>query len=219
MTASRSPSPEITEISQSDPSAPPLIPDTTFIASKTDPRSLARARSRSLSVSLAQEREREEHDRSVGIGPNKKRLLNREVSMSRGFKPRTKTTSKIFEAASDTQQQPEVPGGLKAELKTETVLVEDTPQKPRASGGRTHSQSQFDTATASSSSTNLFGVRQSTQSLFGSRVSETDDDDEWMVDSSPAVRLLHPGGCQGDNDSDDEYEAVTFHTPSKKPRR
>lgn len=215
MTASRSPSPEPTEVSEVDPPAPPLAPEPTLVTSTVDSRSLARARSRSLSVSLAQDRER-----SLSLGPNKKRLLNREVSMSRGFKPRTKTTSKVFEAVSGAQQITVPPGGLKSD-KTEIILAEDTPQKPRVGGrnamSQSQSQSRFDIA-ASSSSTNLFGGRQSTPRLFGSRIEETDDDDEWMVDSSPDVLLLHPGG-KGVGDSDDEYEAVTFHTPSKRPRR
>ncbi|KAJ6594240.1 hypothetical protein B0H19DRAFT_54933 [Mycena capillaripes] len=52
----------------------------------------ARSRSRSLSVTLAEEREREQREGSVGA---KRRVLNREVSMKRAFKPRERDTSEI----------------------------------------------------------------------------------------------------------------------------
>lgn len=208
VTASRSPSPELLD-PQPDTRKPSPGPSTSVPTSKSDSRSLTRARSRSLSVSLAQERE--ERERSASIGPGKKRLLNREVSMSRAFKPRPKGVSKTVEPAPDPQAKTN--GKLKLE-KTEVILVEDTPQKPRVTS-RKGSQPQFDVGP---SSTNLFGVRQSTQSLFSNCTNETDDDDAWMLDSSPDVLLLHPGRKSGGG-SDDEYEAVTFHTPSKKPRR
>lgn len=201
-TASRSPSPERNE-PQVDSRGPSPAPSTSLVAPKRDTQSLSRARSRSLSVSLAQERE--ERERSVGVGPGKKRLLNREVSMSRAFKPRPKPTFKTAETALESQIQP---GGEAQAEKTEVVLVEDTPQKPRVANKKT-SESQ---------PTNLFGVRQSTQSLFGSHIDETDDDDAWMLDSSPDVLLLQPGR-KVYGSSDDEYEAVVHHTPSKKQRR
>ncbi|KAF9443997.1 hypothetical protein P691DRAFT_678453 [Macrolepiota fuliginosa MF-IS2] len=204
-TASRSPSPEVKDI-QIESRGPSPTPPAPLGLSKSDSRSLARARSRSLSVSLAQERE--ERERSVGVGPSKKRLLNREVSMSRAFKPRPKAASR----AADSESQHSAGSKLKPE-KTEIILVEDTPQKPRIAN-RKGSQSQFDVNPSSSS---LFGVRQSNQSLFSSTINETDDDDAWMLDSSPDVLLLHPGRKAGDGS--DEYEAVTFQTPSKKPRR
>ncbi|KAJ7237273.1 hypothetical protein B0H12DRAFT_108853 [Mycena haematopus] len=51
----------------------------------------ARSRSRSLSVTLAEEKERE---REGSMGP-KRRVLNREVSMKRAFKPRERDTAEI----------------------------------------------------------------------------------------------------------------------------
>lgn len=206
VTASPSPSPEPQQV-ESQTSL--LVPSADSIPSKTSSRSLARARSRSLSLSLAQERE--ERERSVSIGPGKKRVLNREVSMSRAFKPKPRPVLKAAEASSDSQSSG---NGKSQSEKVEVILVEETPQKPRAAN-RNASQSK---ATATSSSNNVFGTRQSTQGLFGTWIDETDDDDVWMLDSSPDVLLLQPDR-KAEGDSDDEYEAVTFHTPSKKPRR
>ncbi|KAJ3564878.1 hypothetical protein NP233_g8001 [Leucocoprinus birnbaumii] len=205
LTASRSPSPE-PQPAESQTSI--QAPSTNSISAKASSRSLARARSRSLSMSLAQERE--ERERSVGIGPGKKRALNREVSMSRAFKPRPKAAPKITEA--DPNSQSNVDSKSQSE-KGEVVLVEETPQKPRAIN-RKASQPQFNNT---ASSNNIFGARQNSQSLFGTRIEETDDDDAWMLDSSPDVLLLQPGR-KAEGGSDDEYEAVTY-TPSKKPRR
>ncbi|EKM81190.1 hypothetical protein AGABI1DRAFT_105979, partial [Agaricus bisporus var. burnettii JB137-S8] len=203
-TASRSPSPEqdkpqVDQMETSEGTSALLPPN-------HDSRSLSRARSRSLSMSLAQEKE--ERERSVGVGPGKKRLLNREVSMSRAFKPRPKTSSKLSEAPQESQARAN-------EDDSEIILVEDTPQKPRVAHNKQIAQFQD---AASSSSSNLFGTeRTNPRGIFGSQEDETDDDDAWMLDSSPDVLLLRPG--RRDRGSDDEYEAVTFHTPSKKPRR
>jgi hypothetical protein len=158
-------------------------------------------------MSLAQEREQRE--RSVSLVPGKKRSLNREVSMTRGFKPKPRMAPKPTEAILDSQ--PNVNGKPQHE-KAEVILVEETPQKPRVVLRNT-SQSQLNCT-----SSNAFVTRQDTQSLFGSRITETDDDDAWMLDSSPDVLLLQPGPGAG-GDSDDEFESVAFHTPSKRPRR
>ncbi|KAF8211103.1 hypothetical protein K438DRAFT_1710548 [Mycena galopus ATCC 62051] len=64
-------------------------PSTTGVRKTLEPP--ARSRSRSLSVTLAEERERE-REGSVGA---KKRVLNREVSMKRAFKPRERDTSEL----------------------------------------------------------------------------------------------------------------------------
>ena len=199
-TTSRSSSPELPVV----PSLPMSSSD--LVTSTASSRSLSRVRSRSLSASLAQEREARE--RSVSIGPGKKRALNREVSMLRTFKPRPKP--KTSKTTSDLQFNAH---GKPQTGKAEIILVEDTPQRPRAVG-RKASQSNCD----STSSNDVFGTRQSNQYLFGTRTDKTDDDDAWMLDSSPDVFLLQPGRKAGGN-SDDEYETVTFQTPSRRPRR
>ena len=186
----------------------PSLPISTsdLVSSTASSRSLSRVRSCSLSVSLAQERE--ERERSVSIGPGKKRALNREVSMSRTFKPKPKP--KISKTTSDLQSN----GYGKLQTgKTEIILVEDTPQKPRVVG-RKASLSNCDPT----SSNDVFSTRQSNQGLFGTRTDKTDDDDAWMLDSSPDVFLLQPGRKAGGN-SDDKYETVIFQTPSRRPRR
>lgn len=199
-TTSRSSSPELLVV----PSL--LISTSDLVSSTASSRSLSRVRSRSLSVSLAQERE--ERERSVSIGPGKKRALNREVSMSRTFKPKPKP--KISKTTSDLQSN----GYGKLQTgKTEIILVEDTPQKPRVVG-RKASLSNCDPT----SSNDVFSTRQSNQGLFGTRTDKTDDDDAWMLDSSPDVFLLQPGRKAGGN-SDDKYETVIFQTPSRRPRR
>lgn len=210
VTASRSPSPE-----QDPPQLDHLetsLGSSTLLPPNHDPRPLSRARSRSLSVSLAQEKE--ERERSVGVGPSKRRLLNREVSMSRAFKPKPRTTSKLPEVTQESQTRGDEES--KTENNSEVILVEDTPQKPRIAYNKREIQPQSDAT--SSSSSNLFGSERSNPpGIFGRQKDETDDDDAWMLDSSPDVLLLRPG--RRARGSDDEYEAVTFHTPSKKPRR
>ena len=203
-TASRSSSPELLG------DASLQISSSNLTSSMASSRSLNRVRSRSLSISLAQERE--ERERSVSIGPGKKRALNREVSMSRAFKPKPKP--KAFKAVETTSNFQLNGNGKPQAGSVEIILVEDTPQKPRAVS-RKASQSHCDPMSASNS---ISSTRQSNQGLFGIRTDKTDDDDAWMLDSSPDVFLLQPGR-KVDGNLDDEYEAVTFQTPSRRPRR
>ncbi|KAF5334244.1 hypothetical protein D9758_017097 [Tetrapyrgos nigripes] len=109
-------------------------------------RPLERSRSRSLSVTLAEEEHQKaveakerQHQRadSVGIGGVKKRVLSREVSMTRVFKPkaRSQTTMVTVEKT------------VKPVVKTEpkdlvVTLVEATLEKPRIVPGRTLNLSQ-----------------------------------------------------------------------------
>ncbi|KAG5634332.1 hypothetical protein H0H81_002369 [Sphagnurus paluster] len=91
--SSRATSPDIPKQKQKRDSSSTTISKT----SKTRPLTRDRDRSRSLSVSLAQERLRLDRERSVtstgmGTGTSKKRMLNREVSMSRAFKPKPRPT-------------------------------------------------------------------------------------------------------------------------------
>jgi hypothetical protein len=209
-TASRSPSPELDppQLDNLETSLGPSVP----MLPNPEPRPLSRARSRSLSISLAQEKE--ERERSVGVGPVKKRLLNREVSMSRAFKPKPRTTSKLAEVIQESQTRGYEES--RTENDSEVILVEDTPQKPRITHNTKAIWSQ--SGATSSSSSNLFGINRSNPpGIFGNQKDETDDDEAWMLDSSPDVLLLRPG--RQAHGSDDEYEAITFQTPSKKPRR
>ncbi|KAF5371338.1 hypothetical protein D9758_004084 [Tetrapyrgos nigripes] len=113
-------------------------------------RPLERSRSRSLSVTLAEEehqkaveakeRQRQRAD-SVGIGGVKKRVLSREVSMTRVFKPKARSQTTMV--AVEKTVKPVV----KTEPKDLVVtLVEATPEKPRIVPGRTLSRSQLQQA-------------------------------------------------------------------------
>ncbi|KAF8649389.1 hypothetical protein AX16_005830 [Volvariella volvacea WC 439] len=72
---------------------------TTRTKGDSSARALARERSRSLSVSLAQEEEARKRAGSAGVS-NKKRVLNKEISMSRVFKPKPKTKSNPIDPGS-----------------------------------------------------------------------------------------------------------------------
>ncbi|KAJ7618982.1 hypothetical protein DFH06DRAFT_1362186 [Mycena polygramma] len=93
-----------------------------------------RSRSRSLSVTLAEEREREQREGSVGT---KRRVLNREVSMKRAFKPRERDTSesdrKEKEKAEEKQRAEEARLAAieQKERSLGVTLVAATPVKSR----------------------------------------------------------------------------------------
>ncbi|KAF9556485.1 hypothetical protein CPC08DRAFT_669781 [Agrocybe pediades] len=115
-----------------------LLPSPTHSTTTTH---LVRSRSRSLSVSLAQEKE--ERTRAANALPTKKRaVVNREVSMSRVFKPKPKPSSSNLFGQSQSQdgsllpktakhKEPVAPPPKKAKLDLGVTLVEETPEKPR----------------------------------------------------------------------------------------
>jgi hypothetical protein len=93
-----------------------------------------RSRSRSLSVTLAEEKEREQREGSVGA---KRKVLNREISMKRVFKPRERDTSEIDrkEKEKAEEQQRAEEARLKAIKQQErslgVTLVAATPVKSK----------------------------------------------------------------------------------------
>ncbi|KAJ6568379.1 hypothetical protein DFH09DRAFT_433930 [Mycena vulgaris] len=107
----------------------------------------ARSRSRSLSITLAQEREREQRrEGSVGA---KRKVLNREVSMKRAFKPRERDPQAIEAERKEKERAEEKQKAEDARLaairekekeRQGTTLVAATPVKsqvrPRANTGR-----------------------------------------------------------------------------------
>ncbi|KAJ7114114.1 hypothetical protein C8R44DRAFT_231200 [Mycena epipterygia] len=103
----------------------------------------ARSRSRSLSVTLAQEREREQQrEGSVGA---KRKVLNREVSMKRAFKPRDRdaksveTERKEKERAEEQQRAEDARQAAireKQERSQGVTLVAATPVKSKVRSGR-----------------------------------------------------------------------------------
>ncbi|KAJ7708973.1 hypothetical protein B0H17DRAFT_1124754 [Mycena rosella] len=107
----------------------------------------ARSRSRSLSVSLAQERELEQQ--REGSAGAKRRVLNREVSMKRAFKPRERDPQAVEaerrekERAEEKQRAEDARGAAAREEERRrqgVMLVAATPVKskvrPRANAGR-----------------------------------------------------------------------------------
>ncbi|KAJ6485558.1 hypothetical protein C8R45DRAFT_997003 [Mycena sanguinolenta] len=103
---------------------------------KTTLEQPARSRSRSLSVTLAEERERE-REGSVGA---RRRVLNREVSMKRAFKPRERDNKaeiererkeKEIERMEKEKEKAEEAAMLEKERSLGVTLVDATPVKSR----------------------------------------------------------------------------------------
>jgi len=212
--SSRATSPDIPKHTKSSTRQPSPAPSAVSSTTGSKARTLERTRSRSLSLSLAQERERE-RERSVGLGATKKRVLNREVSMSRVFKPKpklpeVKVTSKRKRPDNDTPAPKVKDVGV--------TLVVDTPVKPRT-GINTKSVLQ---------TTN--GVRR-TVGMTGSHSLPSfghvgqdgdDDDDEWDLQSSPNILLLggkgDTGGLGLSDGEDDQWGVSDTPSKSKRPR-
>jgi hypothetical protein len=179
-------------------------------------RPLERNRSRSLSVSLAQERERE-RERSVGLGAAKKRVLNREISMSRVFKPKAKVPE-----AKVTSKRKRPEGDISDTLpkvKDEGVtLVVDTPVKPKT-GIKTTSASVSHSKTENRN----IGMTLSLPSLGGVVQHGDDNDDEWCLSNPPDIMLLvgksgtSKRGGLGSSDGEDDLWSMG-DTPSKRKR-
>lgn len=160
-------------------------PAMTTISSAQD-RSLSRARSRSLSIALVQERAE-----SMGA-ISKKRVLNREVSMSRVFKPKPRPKEGL-KRESSTLKLPVV----KKEKDEGTLLVEATPVKPKPRPA-------------------IFQRPKPLPAQFmsqGMEEGEEDEDEEeiWnLPSSSPDILLL-----RGESPEDDGFD-LTPPTPTKK---
>ncbi|KAF5372305.1 hypothetical protein D9615_009315 [Tricholomella constricta] len=196
-------------------------------------------RSRSLSVSLAQERERE-RERSVTTLVPKKRVLNREVSMSRAFKPNSKARPSQEEEEAEEGENVSKAGarrkggqrmrGAKKEPTTTTkdegvLLVEATPTRPKFA----RSQSSFlvneiADGTGTRSRTRSFSF----QASLGTKDDDTDDDidnggdedeDEWRLpgSSSPGVLPLKRGRHRHVGDAQAAGVLVDC-TPTKRSR-
>ena len=182
---------------------------------------MERTRSRSLSVSLAQERERE-RERSVGLGAAKKRVLNREVSMSRVFKPKPKVPKAPEAKVTGKRKRPEDDNPT-LKVKDEGVtLVVDTTVKPRA-GVKTKPALHLQTMRGSQ---RTVGTTGSFSLLPIGRViqDDADSEEEWHLRSSPDILLLGGkddtdgrGSSEGLGLSDGEDDPSSV-TPSKSKR-
>ncbi|KAF8273571.1 hypothetical protein EI94DRAFT_1156510 [Lactarius quietus] len=116
------------------PNSPPLPDSDSRVPSKSTTRNFIPSRSRSLSASLEQEADMRRAE------PRTRKVLQREVSMSKVFKgPRrnaapakveaeTSTTTTTIAAASTSSSA----AATQAQAKRPIVLVEGTPQKPKA---------------------------------------------------------------------------------------
>ncbi|KAF7430645.1 hypothetical protein PC9H_006354 [Pleurotus ostreatus] len=209
-TSTRSSSPdrdvEVTAPSRASSRAGSVIPEGDGQERASSSRTLSRARSRSLSVSLAQE----EKARAASVGFVKKRVLNREVSMSRAFKPKPKETAKPAESTKAKSMAPWVNKKLTEDKGV--TLVEETPEKPRAMIRSTSKARPFALSTVAK------------HALPDSSKSFDDDDEEeiWeLPNSSPDVLLLRPIEEEQDLDSYSLKSKRVFvpDTPSKRPRR
>ena len=210
---SRYPSPALSTTSSSR---------TTITKSKSDTRALIRSRSRSLSISLAQEKERE---RAASAAPPKKRVLNREISMSRAFKPKPKDKDKAT-TTSERGPKPETVAPVKPRVNDLGVtLVEETPVKPRLTLSKTMSLDQASLGISPIKDLKGTFTNFEKDGSFLARSSQLgildEDEEEWIMDSSPDILLLNPKQSIGSSfglDSDGEVEEAQA-TPSKPSRK
>ncbi|KAI0946437.1 hypothetical protein AcW1_009900 [Taiwanofungus camphoratus] len=188
-------------------------------ASHTQPpgskQAQARSRSRSLSVSLEEERAR---SRSLSVGPAnlRKRILSREVSMTKGFKAKAKAKEQAKAAAGKARTTRVVPAADREKLAAAekarardsakgVTLVAATPTKPKAQKSRT---AQFSIAALGSQARTtqpLPAFAWQPQSSLSDILEGDFDDDEWTLPSSPDVLLL---GSQDQDDDVDSEEDV-----------
>lgn len=211
--SSRATSPDVQQPGRR-PSARRPSPALSTTSSKS--RTLVRSRSRSLSVSLAQERM--ERERSITAGPPKKRVLNREISMSRAFKPKTHPSQDEDSKAKAESKKRTV---LQAEATKKTIkdegvlLVEATPTKPKLA--RSSSSFSFNASKIAAEGTGPRTQSFLIQSPLGTMDMEDDDDEEWRIpgSSSPDILLLGPGRSDHDAQVDD---ILVDSTPTKRSR-
>jgi len=162
--------------------------------------------------------------------------------MSRVFKPKAKGRADAGKPA-----KIEAPPVSKAKSKRTVgvTLVEETPMKPKAK--QKAGSLRFGQAQGSLTRTFSFGVKDITVNPRSNPAQDDDNDEEWMMDSSPDIVLLNPqaaasrssrsrsgsiGSAAGqdssivkpkgdvDDDSDDELGAMAVDlTPSRPSRR
>lgn len=172
-------------------------------------------------MSLAQEKERE---RAASAAPPKKRVLNREISMSRAFKPRPKDKDR----ATTSERGPKLETVAPVKPRTKDLgvtLVEETPVKPRLTLSKTMSFDQV--SLGISPIKDLKGTFKNIDKdgSFLARSSQLgildEDEEEWMVDGSPDILLLNPKQSVASSfglDSDGEVQEAQA-TPSKPSRK
>jgi hypothetical protein len=163
--------------------SPSPSPNVTRNRNKSLSDNTLRPRSRSLSVSLAEDAQ------ARRAGTNKaKKALNREVSMSRVFKPKTKTKSNINgkgNEGDETNRSHSVgqyPRKGHKRRDEGVTLVEATPVK-----GSSKARSAPLPVTTSR------GVKSIGGGLFSKSIDEEEDEEIWDIPSSPDILLLEAG--------------------------
>lgn len=165
-------------------------------------RSQGLSRTNSLSVSLQEERVRE-RSKSLSVGPGsmRRRAVTREVSMTTGFKGKTKPAAST-RREKERRVGAEQPKHTTQKAKDQGItLVEATPVKPKQNRGVFHPKGRDV----------LPSMLQNSRMMGSLAVEGDEDDDEWTVDSSPDILLLKPG-------QDDRESRSWQATPTKKPR-
>ncbi|KAI9460648.1 hypothetical protein HD554DRAFT_2132718 [Boletus coccyginus] len=192
-----------------------------------------RSRSRSLSVSLAQDASARRSNSSSGTSSSLKRALSREVSMSRGFKPRAQQS----QASQPNNSSTKVPARPKKEAKKEdkgsqgVTLVAATPTKPKIREGWRNSRQTSSQSQSRAFSPDLeVGMDDDDGDELGDADNEgltdvKDEDEElWLPNSSPDVLLLGGRKRAASSSSSsrglsDPAEEGGMDTPAKKRLR
>ena len=150
-------------------------------------------------------------------------MLNREISMSRAFKPKPKDKGKV---TCDRGPKLDAVAPVKPKANDLGVtLVEETPVKPRL----TSSKLSFDQVSLGIAPINDLKGKPKNLEKDGSFLARSsqlgildeDDEEEWMVESSPNIFFLNPKQSIGSSfglDSDEEVEEAQA-TPSKPSRK
>jgi hypothetical protein len=149
-------------------------------------------------------------------------VLNREISMSRAFKPKPKDKDRA--TTSERGPKLETVAPVKA-YDLGVTLVEETPVKPRLTSSKTLSFDQTSLGIAPIKDLKGKSKNLEKDGSFLARSSQLgildEDEEEWMVDGSPDILFLNPKQSIGSSfglDSDGEVEEAQA-TPSKPSRK
>ncbi|KAK7049733.1 hypothetical protein VNI00_005764 [Paramarasmius palmivorus] len=199
-----------------------------------EPRKLERTRS--LSASLKEEEM--ERRRAQSVGQSSRRVLNREVSMSKSFKAKPPIQPTAAKTAVDPPVKPAP--AVKSEAKNEGVtLVEATPMKPKETRvrtlSRTFSQTQTQTQLQLDASSPTKPKRTISRVVSQASTTITEEEEEWPLSGSSTPAILRLGGDsegseltdieEDDGDDDDlllsagkSLHSALLSTPTKAGR-
>ena len=162
-------------------------------------RTIVRSRSSSLSLSLAKEQEERAAAAANAAEQQTKKRLNREVSMSRVFKSEGKGKRRRVSKAEGRKTGVAASATVKVKAsKAEkrhredkgVTLVEETPIKTRVSFGTVNGQQRVPIAPPNFGAT---GVQmQGPRPVVDGINNNEDEEEEWIMDSSPAIVVFDP---------------------------